>query len=140
MMETDSADAENEWPYHEYTWSCISADGKTVVDLKPGGREISVGWTEREDFRNAWLSYRLNEFRSQVDHIRKGMGTIVPVQLLSLFTWNELQLNVCGKNEIDIDFLRVRPPLPSSPFFPSLTSYVSFLGKHKISVRILRGR
>jgi len=94
------------WPYHEYTWSCISADGSTVVDLKPGGREIDVEWEEREEFRNAWLSYRLNEFRTQVEHIRKGLGTIVPVQLLSLFTWNELQLNVCGKGEIDIEFLK----------------------------------
>lgn len=34
------------------------------------------------------------------------MATIIPIQLLSLFTWQELELNVCGKNKIDIQLLR----------------------------------
>jgi len=34
------------------------------------------------------------------------MATIIPIQLLSLFTWQELELNVCGKNTIDIPLLR----------------------------------
>lgn len=38
--------------------------------------------------------------------MRKGMATIIPIQLLSLFTWQELELNVCGKNKIDIQLLR----------------------------------
>lgn len=44
--------------------------------------------------------------REQVESMRKGMATIIPIQLLSLFTWQELELNVCGKNKIDIQLLR----------------------------------
>jgi hypothetical protein len=44
--------------------------------------------------------------REQVENMRKGMATIIPIQLLSLFTWQELELNVCGKNKIDIQLLR----------------------------------
>ena len=43
----------------------------------------------------------------QVDAIRRGLATIVPVQLLPLFTDKELEFMVCGKREIDIDFLKV---------------------------------
>lgn len=50
--------------------------------------------------------YRLNEFKTQVDAIRGGLATIVPIQLLSLFTWQELELSVCGKREVSIELLR----------------------------------
>eukprot|EP01087_Luapelamoeba_hula_P010094 TRINITY_DN2658_c0_g1_i4.p1 TRINITY_DN2658_c0_g1~~TRINITY_DN2658_c0_g1_i4.p1 ORF type:complete len:3811 (+),score=698.07 TRINITY_DN2658_c0_g1_i4:295-11727(+) len=97
---------EDKWPFYDHTWCYTSADGRTTVDLRPGGRELPVKWEEREEFRSAVLAYRLNEFRVQTEHIRKGMATIVPVHLLSLFTWHELQLNVCGRGDIDIGFLR----------------------------------
>jgi hypothetical protein len=77
------------------------------IVCRPGGKDLPVKWEEKDDYRSAVLNYRLNEFRVQVEHIRKGMATIVPIHLLSLFTWNELQLNVCGKGEIDIEFLKV---------------------------------
>jgi len=96
---------EENFEYKGYTWSHTSSDG-TVVELRPNGVEIPVKWEEREAYREAILDWRLNEFRLQVEHIKKGMGTIVPVQLLSLFTWQELELNVCGKAHIDVDFLR----------------------------------
>jgi hypothetical protein len=51
-------------------------------------------------------AYRLDEFSLQVDAMRKGLATVVPVQLLSLFTWSELELMVCGQAHIDLDFLK----------------------------------
>jgi len=39
--------------------------------------------------------------------MRRGLATIVPIQLLPLFTWEELELMTCGKREIDIDLLKV---------------------------------
>ena len=50
--------------------------------------------------------YRMKEFKLQVDAIRKGMATVVPAQLLPLFTWRELELAVCGQREVDIDLLQ----------------------------------
>lgn len=95
-----------EWEATAYTWSTPSCDGRTVVDLVPGGRDIPVAWEARDDYRRAVERFRLNEFKLQTEHMRKGMATIVPVQLLSLFTWQELELNVCGRGKIDVDFLR----------------------------------
>lgn len=51
--------------------------------------------------------YKLNEFKVQVEAIRSGLATIVPIQLLGLFTWKEIELSVCGKREIDLELLKV---------------------------------
>jgi len=93
------------FPYYEYSWS-TSSSNDSVIDLKPGGRDVPVKWEEREEYIKAVEKHRLSEFKEQVEHIRKGLATIVPVHLLSLFTWQELELNVCGRNEIKISFLK----------------------------------
>ncbi len=38
-------------------------------------------WENRHEFLRLVEAYRLNEFKLQVDAIRKGLATIVPVQL-----------------------------------------------------------
>ena len=50
--------------------------------------------------------YRLTEFTTQIEALRRGLATIVPIQLLPLFSWQQLELMVCGKREIDIDLLK----------------------------------
>jgi hypothetical protein len=90
----------------DYTWTTPAADGKTLLDLCPNGRELSVRFDERFEYARKVEAVRLNEFREQVENMRKGMATIIPIQLLSLFTWQELELNVCGKNKIDMQLLR----------------------------------
>ena len=52
------------------------------------------------------VEYRLHEVDTQVAAIRRGMGTIVPVQLLPLFTWQEVELQVCGRRDVNVDFLK----------------------------------
>lgn len=41
----------------------------------------------------------------QCQAIRRGLATVVPYRLLSLFTWQELQREVCGRAEVDVDVL-----------------------------------
>jgi E3 ubiquitin-protein ligase HECTD4 len=50
--------------------------------------------------------YRLSEFDTQVQAIKKGLGTILPINLLPLFTWAELETMVCGKREISVEYLK----------------------------------
>ena len=38
--------------------------------------------------------------------MRKGLATIVPLDLLSLFPWQSVEMMVCGKAEIDVDLLK----------------------------------
>ncbi len=110
MTDDDNENDQLKFSYLGYTWSTVSSDGKTLIDLSPpnggGGRAVPVRWEERQEYARKIEQARLNEFREQIDNIRKGLATIIPLQLLSLFTWQELELHVCGKNRIDIQLLR----------------------------------
>lgn len=57
---------------------------------------MSVTWENKQQFCDALLKYRLSEFEVQCEAIRKGLGTVVPVQLLSLYTWQELENKIAG--------------------------------------------
>jgi hypothetical protein len=82
-----------------------SSDGREI-ELKEGGSGMPVTWGNRSEFVRLVEEYRLAEFNTQIEAIRRGMSTIVPVQLLPLFTWQELEMMVCGKREIDLEYLK----------------------------------
>lgn len=42
---------------------------------------------------------------AQVEAIRRGMASVVPCHLLRLFSWDELEVLVCGTTDVDIDLL-----------------------------------
>lgn len=50
---------------------------------------------------------RLTECERQLAAVRRGLASLVPAPLLSLFTWEDLALRVCGKTELDLDLLKV---------------------------------
>eukprot|EP00003_Mantamonas_plastica_P009533 TRINITY_DN1890_c0_g2_i2.p3 TRINITY_DN1890_c0_g2~~TRINITY_DN1890_c0_g2_i2.p3 ORF type:complete len:194 (-),score=53.95 TRINITY_DN1890_c0_g2_i2:660-1241(-) len=52
------------------------------------------------------LQYRLSEGKVQAEAILRGMRQIVPENLLSLFTWQEVELMICGSPEINLDLLK----------------------------------
>ena len=96
------------------TFTTMASDGREV-ELVPGGREQTVTWHNRLEYCQLVEQYRLSELSLQTAAIRKGLGTIVPIQLLPLFTAVELECMICGKREISIDYLRAntryRPPI-----------------------------
>lgn len=47
----------------DYTWSTSAADGKTIIDLCPNGRERRVLFEERFEYARKVELVRLNEFR-----------------------------------------------------------------------------
>jgi len=73
-------------------------------ELLPNGKNISVTWENKQQFCEALLRYRLTEFEEQCEAIRRGLATVVPLQLLSLFTWQELESRVAG-SVVDVDML-----------------------------------
>eukprot|EP00455_Lapot_gusevi_P055091 TRINITY_DN8933_c0_g1_i1.p1 TRINITY_DN8933_c0_g1~~TRINITY_DN8933_c0_g1_i1.p1 ORF type:complete len:1260 (+),score=500.66 TRINITY_DN8933_c0_g1_i1:503-3781(+) len=101
----DEKEAEQTFLELNYTFTTVSTDGREI-QLKPDGHNIPVTWQNRQEFVQLVEQYRLNEFKAQVDAIRRGLATIVPIQLLPMFSWQELELMVCGSREIDIDYLR----------------------------------
>lgn len=102
----DSSDLKEEtfeMDFQEY-FVTVTADGRQV-ELVPGGASRKVTWENRMEYADLVEKHRLGAYDRQIDAIRQGLGTIVPVQLLPLFTWRELELQVCGRRELDIDFL-----------------------------------
>jgi len=83
----------------------LSSDGREV-ELKPGGAAIPVTYATRLEYARLEEHYRLHEFDLAVQHMRKGLGAVVPVHLLSLFTAAELEAMVCGAREVDVELLK----------------------------------
>jgi len=76
------------------------------VELIPGGSKIHLTWNNRTQYLQALTEYKLNEYRVQSDAMRRGLATVVPYQILSLFTWKDLQDLVCGRITVDVGLLK----------------------------------
>nr|XP_033775643.1 probable E3 ubiquitin-protein ligase HERC1 isoform X2 [Geotrypetes seraphini] len=82
-----------------------SADGK-MVPIIPGGSSIPLTFSNRKEYVERAIEYRLHEMDRQVAAVREGMSWIVPVPLLSLLTAKQLEQMVCGMPEISVDVLK----------------------------------
>ena len=51
-------------------------------------------------------AYRLSEFAAHCLAIQCGIATIIPYQKLSLWTWYELEKNICGNPGFDVQVLK----------------------------------
>eukprot|EP00501_MAST-03F_sp_TOSAG23-6_P000758 GSMAST32.ASY1.ANO1.786.1 assembled CDS len=76
------------------------------VPLFRGGENTPVTYDSRLKYISLCEEYRLEEIRPQALAMRAGLSTIVPISLLSLWSWEEFQLHVCGKSGFDIDRLK----------------------------------
>ncbi|XP_054612956.1 probable E3 ubiquitin-protein ligase HERC1 isoform X1 [Dunckerocampus dactyliophorus] len=82
-----------------------SADGR-LVPVIPGGQNVSLNFSNRTEYVERALEYRLHEMDSQVSACREGMSTIIPVPLLSLLTAQQLEQLVCGLPEVSVEMLK----------------------------------
>ncbi|ETO31864.1 HECT domain and RCC1-like domain-containing protein, partial [Reticulomyxa filosa] len=78
----------------------------TLVELKPNGSEIPVTYENRKEYVSLVYQARLNEHMPHMEYIRRGIHKIVPIHVLSLFTWEELERLICGVPQINVDLLR----------------------------------
>ena len=86
------------------TFTTLSIDDQTV-ELVPHGAEKEVTFENRHEFCDCVDYYRLHSFDRQITAVRAGLAQIVPLKILSLFTWDQLEMMVCGSSEIDVDLL-----------------------------------
>ncbi|XP_030623810.1 probable E3 ubiquitin-protein ligase HERC1 [Chanos chanos] len=82
-----------------------SADGK-LVPVVPGGHNIPLTFSNRTEYVERALEYRLHEMDGQVAAVREGMSSIIPVPLLSLLTARQLEELVCGLPEVSVEMLK----------------------------------
>ncbi|EQC27184.1 hypothetical protein SDRG_14987 [Saprolegnia diclina VS20] len=87
------------------TFTTLSTDNRTVA-LRPHGDTIAVTFENRCEFADAVEQFRLHEFDAAVACVRRGLGMVVPLRYLRLFTWRELESLVCGSPDVDIDLLQ----------------------------------
>ena len=67
-------------------------------------------YMNRGEFVQAVREFRLKELSCEhrMASVRCGLASIIPLQLLSLFTPLDLDLRVCGLPDINLEYLKVR--------------------------------
>ncbi|KAK0048262.1 NEDD4-like E3 ubiquitin-protein ligase WWP1 [Biomphalaria pfeifferi] len=73
-------------------------------DLKPGGSEIKVTEENKEEYLNLMTNWRFTRgVEDQTKAFLEGFNEVVPLQWLQYFDERELELMLCGMQEIDVD-------------------------------------
>lgn len=108
----DAADAEADpralFEHHfgdALTWTTTRTDGHTI-ELRPGGAQQSVDFAERWEYARLAEAARLREGREQLAALKRGLRSVLPASVLSLFGAPELERLVCGVSEVDVALLR----------------------------------
>merc|ERR1719380_468433 len=76
------------------------------IPLGKHGSAKLVSFKNAKKFAQLVLDMRLNESAEQIACIRSGMAMVVPIGCLSLWTWRDLELGVCGNPFIDLTVLK----------------------------------
>jgi len=85
-------------------WVTRLSDG-SEFELCEGGSQKSVSIDELDEYIDAIVHCRLHESATALVAIRDGLCSVVPSAVLPLLTWEELQLSICGRQEVNIDLL-----------------------------------
>ncbi|KAK7075175.1 WW domain containing E3 ubiquitin protein ligase 1 [Halocaridina rubra] len=74
------------------------------VELKPGGKDIVVTQENKEEYIELMMQWRLTRGQeAQTRHFLEGFSEVVPLEWLKYFDERELELLLCGMQEIDIN-------------------------------------
>lgn len=90
------------------TLSIPSADGTAIIDLVPGGRQQPVTAATAQKFVRLAIRTRAAEFAPAAACLAHGLGSVVPLAYLRLFTPRQLELLVCGQPGLDLPLLKSR--------------------------------
>jgi len=87
------------------TFTTMLSDG-TRVELVEGGASTPVTFANKDEFVARVIRARLYECETQARAMRKGFNDVVPLGMLSMFSWREVERLVCGSPEVDVDALK----------------------------------
>ena len=96
MRDTSSFDNESfNTIFPELTFTCICCDGSNhEVELIKGGRNEQVNFENRLLYCHELEYFRLHQFDVAISHLKKGMKSIIKSDLLPIFTWEELEVDI----------------------------------------------
>ncbi|GMF34709.1 unnamed protein product [Phytophthora fragariaefolia] len=86
----------------ELRFTASSCTGEEI-ELVPGGRHVTVGFHNRLEYCRLAERARLEECSAQVAAMARGFATLFPRRVLTLLTWQELEILTCGSPKIDLD-------------------------------------
>ncbi|XP_075290615.1 putative E3 ubiquitin-protein ligase HECTD4 isoform X3 [Opisthocomus hoazin] len=103
-LATESPDCPNK-PCCKFTYLTMTGE---EVELCPRGRHIPVGWENKDMYAAAIRSLRMRELQTPecMTAVRAGLGSIIPLQLLTALTPLEMELRTCGLPYINLEFLK----------------------------------
>ena len=67
------------------------------VPLYKGGENVLVTGGNCEEYVGLCEKFRVEEISKRCKAIREGLSTIVPIGIVNMWTWEQLELNVCGE-------------------------------------------
>ncbi|XP_074177681.1 putative E3 ubiquitin-protein ligase HECTD4 isoform X2 [Rhinolophus sinicus] len=103
-LATESPDSPNK-PCCRFTYLTMTGE---EVELCSRGRHIPVAWENKDIYAAAIRSLRLRELQNDecVTAVRAGLGSIIPLQLLTMLSPLEMELRTCGLPYINLEFLK----------------------------------
>jgi hypothetical protein len=127
-------------------FTTTTGDGATEVELVPGGATKRVTFSNRAEYSELVIQFRIHEFDAQLAAIRRGLATVIPLHTLQLFTWQQIEELIAGKPEIDLEYLKAhteyRGYSPSSPVISYFWKTMEMLSQVERSqfIRFVWGR
>nr|XP_060642062.1 probable E3 ubiquitin-protein ligase HECTD4 isoform X2 [Anolis sagrei ordinatus] len=100
----ESPDCPNK-PSCKFTYLTMTGE---EVELCARGRHIPVVWENKDVYASAIRNLRLRELQTPecAMAVRAGLGSIIPLQLLTMLTPLEMELRTCGLPFINLEFLK----------------------------------
>ena len=87
------------------TFTTSLSDG-SQCELMKGGKTMKVTFENRKEYAELVEKRRLEEGLPQLKAICNGLHKIVPQALVRLYSWRELENNVCGKPTFKVEALK----------------------------------
>ena len=106
IMACRNDDPDDEESYHckfgdKLRFVFTASDG-TEKELFKGGKNKLVTFESRQQFCDLVLQARLEEFDLQINSIARGLGDVVPIRILQLFSWQQLEILIAGIPTFDM--------------------------------------
>lgn len=95
----------NELGEFSFVWNTRNEDDELEeVELIPNGRNIKLTIENREQFIERVIRYiTYEQYKEQIENIIEGMTSLIPENIIQLFSYNEFAFLITGQQEIDID-------------------------------------
>jgi hypothetical protein len=87
------------------TMTTKDAAGNSVAVIE-GGELVPLTYQRAGEYAGLVESLRLRENEEAFRQMRRGMSAVIPINLLNLFSWKQVETMVCGAADVNVDILK----------------------------------